>query len=137
MLCFACGCIGHSKDSCPVVVKGPQQTVDKEGDNVTDANARPKEACMTEIGQEEGKAGKKEVYGEWMVVKRKTRLAGRGWNARFGNGSAGAGFKGNGDDRSDSRCPPRDSKSDHRRDVKRKAVERETLKFKIAEPGLA
>lgn len=106
MLCFACGCIGHRKDSYPTLVKGPELMVDKEGNNATDANSKPKEACTTETGQEDGKDGKEEVYGDWMVVKQKTRPARRGWNARIGYGSEGAGFKGDGDDRSDSHYPP-------------------------------
>ena len=127
MLCFACGCIGHRKDSCPSVVKGPEATVEKEGNNATDANSNTKEACTTETGQENGKAGKEEVYGDWMVVKRKTRPAGRGWNARMGYGRDRAGSKGDGDDWYDAHYPPRDSKTDHKRNVKRKAVEKETL----------
>lgn len=111
--------------------------VDKEGNNATDANSKPKEACTTETGQEDGKDGKEEVYGDWMVVKQKTRPARRGWNARIGYGSEGVGFKGDGDDRSDSHYPPRDLKTDHRRDVNRKAVEKETLVKKNAESLLA
>ena len=137
MLCFVCGCIRHRKDSCPTLVRGPEPTVEKEGNNATDANSKPKEACTTETSQKDGKAGKEEVYGDWMVVKRKTRPPGRGWNTRFGYGSEGAGFKGDGDDKSDSRYPPRNSKTHHKRDVKRKAMEKETLVKKNVELVLA
>nr|POE70008.1 uncharacterized protein CFP56_78128 [Quercus suber] len=111
MLCFACGCIGHRKDSCPSIVRGPKPTIDNEGNNATEANSSPKEASTTETIQDNGKANKEEVEG--------------------------AGFKGDGDDRSNSYYPLRDSKPDHRRDVKRKAVEKETLEKRVVEPVLS
>ena len=137
LLCLACGCIGHRKDSCPSLVRGPKSTVDYEGNNVTKAKSSPKEASTTETVQDNGKANKEEVYGEWMVVKQKTRPFGRGLNTRYGYGRVGVGFKGDRDDRSDSRYPPQDSKPYHRRDVKRKAVEKETFERSVVEPVLS
>ena len=137
LLCLACGCIGHRKDSCPSLVRGPKSTVDYEGNNVTKAKSSPKEASTTETVQDNGKANKEEVYGEWMVVKQKTRPFGRGLNTRYGYGRVGVGFKGDRDDKSDSRYPPRDSKPYHRRDMKRKAVEKETFERSVVEPVLS
>lgn len=134
LLCFSCGCIGHRKDSCPFIVKGPEPMVDNHGNSSTETNSSPKEASMNETSQVVEKADSVEVYGDWMVVKHKTRPHGKGMNSRNGYSRERAEIKGDGDDRRGIRYIPRDLKSDHRKDVKRKAAEKVTLGDNVAEP---
>ena len=72
MLCFACGCIGHQKESCPSLVRGPKPTVDNQGNSSSKTNLSPKEASTNETSHDDGKADTVDVYGDWMVVKCET-----------------------------------------------------------------
>ena len=53
---------------------------------------------------------------------------------RKGYGKECVDNKDDGDDRRGTRYTPRDSKSDHSKDVKRKAAEKDTLKSSYAKP---
>ena len=113
---------------------GPEPVVENQRNSSSKTNSSPKEASTNETSQEDGKAYANDVYGDWMVVKRKTRPYGKGTNLRKGYGKECVENKDDGDDRRGIHYTPRDSKSDQRKDVKRKAAKKDTLEGSYAKP---
>lgn len=64
MLCFACGCIGHQKNCCPSLLRGPEQVVDNHVNSSPKTAPSPKEASNNETNQEDGKTEVDDVYGD-------------------------------------------------------------------------
>lgn len=106
MLCFACGRIGHRKECCPSLVRGPTSVVDNQVNGSPKTNLSPKEACTIGTGQGDGKDDVDDMYGNWMVMKRKTRPYGNGKGSCKGFGREGVEIKDDCDDRMDTRYTP-------------------------------
>ena len=65
-LCFACGRLGHRKELCPSIIKKPGSHMETPVDVSSDSSTHLK------VHESEANA-EHDLYGEWMVVKRKKK----------------------------------------------------------------
>ena len=84
-LCFECGRIGHRKEACPYIIKGPQI----ENPQATQDKPNNSEEQQVSKDESQAKIHRNEIdgYGQWMVVMRKKK-AQKPRPARHGEGYA-------------------------------------------------
>lgn len=70
-LCFECGRIGHRKEACPHVIKGPQTG------NPQATQDKPSSSKEQQVSKDESQVkihnNELDGYGHWMVVMRKKK----------------------------------------------------------------
>ena len=65
-LCFACGRLGHRKEQCPSIIKKPGSPMETPVDVSSDSSTYMEDHVS-------GANAEHDLYGEWMVVKRKKK----------------------------------------------------------------
>lgn len=100
------------KNVVRLLSEGPTSVVDNQVNGSPETNLSPKEASTIGIGQGDGKDDVDDMYGDWMVMKRKTMPYGNGKSSCKGFGREGAKIKDDCDDKMDTRYTPRDPKYD-------------------------
>nr|POF21005.1 hypothetical protein CFP56_59199 [Quercus suber] len=100
-LCFVCGRIGHRKEACPHVIKGPQT------ENPRATQDKPNNSEEQQMSKDESQAkihnNELDGYGQWMVVIRKKK-AQKPRLAEHREGSATSSKELEARDRRDSKC---------------------------------
>ncbi|KAI5351227.1 hypothetical protein L3X38_004118 [Prunus dulcis] len=72
LVCFECGCYGHGRDNCPVILKAKAQAAEAEIAKDMEVNTPAKEDDLDAFSPEKvGDGSSSKLHGQWMLLQQK------------------------------------------------------------------
>ncbi|XP_034214774.1 uncharacterized protein LOC117627015 [Prunus dulcis] len=72
LVCFECGCYGHGRDNCPVILKAKAQAAEAEIAKDMEVNTPTKEDDLDAFSPEKvGDGSSSKLHGQWMLLQQK------------------------------------------------------------------
>ncbi|CAL9001793.1 unnamed protein product [Prunus brigantina] len=72
LVCFECGCYGHGRDNCPVILKAKAQVAETENAKDMEVNTLAKEDDLDAFSPEKVvEVSSTKLHGQWMLLQQK------------------------------------------------------------------